>query len=147
MAGKDVKQLIKQVLEKGYLMSLGTVDDGGVWVSDVIYVFDGDFTLYWMSKLHRRHSRAIEKSPQVAGTITAYTKIGYELGIQFEGVAQKIEGVRFDLAKKHCAKRGKPEPKETDDVLDGGAWYMAKPKKIELICQEHFGYEKQKLEF
>ncbi len=51
MAGKDIKQLIKEVLERGYLMSLGTVDDGGVWVSDVIYVFDDDFTMYWMSKL------------------------------------------------------------------------------------------------
>lgn len=147
MEAKDVKQLIKEVLEGGYLMSLGTVDDGGVWVSDVIYIFDDDFNLCWMSKLHRRHSKAIELNKNVAGTITAETRIGYELGIQFEGVAQKIEGARFDLAKKHCAKRGKPEPKETDDVLYGAAWYMLKPKKIELICQEHFGYEKQKLEF
>ncbi|MSU60632.1 MAG: hypothetical protein EXS52_01805 [Candidatus Staskawiczbacteria bacterium] len=68
------------------------------------------------------------------------------MGIQFEGAAEKIEGARLDLAKKHCVKRGKPEPKENDDLLDGGEWYMLKPKKIELICQEHFGYEKQKLE-
>lgn len=143
----DIKTLIKQVLEKGYLMSLGTVDEGGVWVCDVIYIFDEDFNMYWMSKLHRRHSKAIKSNGNVAGTVTVGTEIGYELGIQFEGVAQKVVGARFDLAKKHYAKRKKPEPKETDDVLDGGSWYVLKPKKIELICQEHFGYEKQKLEF
>ncbi len=141
----DIKNLIKEVLEKGYLMSLGTVDDGGVWVCDVIYVFDDDLNIYWMSKLHRRHSKAIVNNPVVAGTITVSGPKENNLGIQFAGLAKKIEGARFDLAKKHYAKRSKAEPKETDDVLGGGSWYMIKPKKIELICEEFFGFEKQKL--
>ena len=52
---RDIKRLIKEVLEKGYLMSLGTVDEGGVWVSDVIYVFDDEFNLYWISDPDTRH--------------------------------------------------------------------------------------------
>ena len=142
----DIKKLIKEVLEKGYLMSLGTVDEGGVWVCDVIYIFDDDLNIYWMSKDFRRHSKAILINPGIAGTITVSGQGEDNLGIQCEGIAQKIEGARFDLAKKHYVKRKKPEPKENDDVLDGGFWYMVKPKKIELICEKLFGFNKQKYE-
>ena len=139
----NVKKLIKEVLEKGYLMSLGTHDEGGVWVCDVIYIFDDEFNMYWMSKDSRRHSRAILINSSVAGTITVSGQGENNLGIQFEGVAEKIEGSRFDLIKKYYVKREKPEPKETDDVLGEHVWYMVKPKRIELICEEFFGFEKQ----
>lgn len=142
----DIKSLIKEVLERGYLMSLATVDEGGVWVSDVIYVFDDNLNIYWMSKLHRRHSIAIVKSPKVAGTITVSDQGEDNLGIQFGGSAQKINGERYDLALKHYAKRKKPQPKETDNVLDGGSWYVLKPKTIELIHEKFFGFDKKKLE-
>lgn len=142
---KDIKKLITEVLQRGYLMSLGTHDNGGVWVCDIIYIFDDDFTMYWMSDPDVRHSKAIIKNPKVAGTVTVVDR-GDELGIQFEGIVEKIEGPRFDLAKKHLAKRNNPEPKETDDVLQGDSWYKVKPTTIELIHKKLFGFEKQKLE-
>ena len=143
---KDVKSLILDVLEKGYLMSLGTQDDGGVWVSDVIYIFDEGLNIYWMSSPNVRHSKAIIVNPKIAGTITANLPKEDNLGIQFEGIAEKIEGARYDLALKHFIKRKKPEPKETDDVLYGSSWYLLKPKSIELIYEKYFGFKKQKLE-
>ncbi len=142
----SVKKLIEEVLEKGYLMSLATIDDGGIWVSDVIYVHDSDFNIYWMSKPYGRHSKALAKNNRVAGTITVSGRGEDNLGIQFEGVAKIIEGPRFDLAKKHYAKRNKPGPKESDDVLSGSLWYVLKPKVIELIHEKLFGFEKQRLE-
>lgn len=142
----DLKKLIQEVLEKGYLMSLATVDSGGVWVSDVIYIFDENLNIYWMSDPEARHSQAIIKNPQVAGTITVSGQGEDNLGIQFEGIAKKIEGSRYDLDVKHFAKRKKPQPAEMEDVLQGGSWYMVKPQRIELICERLFGFEKQKLE-
>ncbi len=142
----NIKELIKEVLEKGYLMSLATHDDGGVWVSDVIYIFDDDLNIYWMSDPEARHSKAIIKQNKVAGTITVSNRGENNLGLQFEGIAEKIDGERYDLAKKHYSKRRKPEPKETDDVLDGDSWYMLKPSKIELINEKLFGFNKQILE-
>lgn len=139
----NIKQLVKEVLEEGYLMSLGTVDDGGVWVADVIYVYDDQLHIYFMSDPGARHSQAILKNPNVSGTITVSGKGEQNLGIQFSGIAEKIDGPRYDLAKKHFAKRGKPEPKESEDVLDGDSWYMLKLKKIELISEKHFGFEKK----
>lgn len=142
----DIKKLVLDVFDKGYLMSLATFDDGGVWVADVIYIYDNNMNIYWMSDPHARHSKALLTQSQVAGTITVSGKSEDNLGLQFEGIANKIEGVRYDLAVKHYAKRNKPTPQETDDVLKGNSWYALKPKKIELIHEEYFGFNKQILE-
>ena len=135
-----------EVLEKGYLASLATTDEGGAWVSDVIYVFDDELNMYWISDPDVRHSQAILKNNQISGTITASGQGEENLGIQFAGIAEKINGPRFDLAKKHYVKRRRPEPKETDDVLEGDSWYVLKPKKIELIYEKFFGFDKKKME-
>lgn len=142
----DLKPLIKEVLEKGYLMSLGTHDDGGVWVADVIYVFDDEMSMYWMSYPDVRHSRAIETDSRVAGTITVSDQGEGNLGLQFSGLARKIDDPRYDLALKHHAKRKRPVPQESEDVLKGRSWYVLKPNMIELIYEKHFGFKKQKLE-
>ncbi|OGZ69868.1 MAG: hypothetical protein A3D44_03140 [Candidatus Staskawiczbacteria bacterium RIFCSPHIGHO2_02_FULL_42_22] len=146
MTENNIRELIKEVLGKGYLMSLGTIDDGGVWVCDVIFIFDDQLNIFWMSDPNTRHSKAILQNKKVAGTITVNLPGEYNLGIQFEGRAEKIEGARFDLAKKHYAKRRKSEPKEVDDVLDGDSWYRLIPAKIELIHEKLFGFNKQKFQ-
>ena len=143
MSKEETKELILEVLGKGYLMSLGTQDEEGVWVADVIYVYDEEMNIYWMSDPETRHSQAIEQNNKVAGTITASGQGEDNLGIQFEGVAKKIEGERYDLALKHFAKRKKSQPKETDDILQGDLCYLLKPKKIGLICEKLFGFERQ----
>lgn len=128
-------------------MSLATLDDGGLWVADLVYVFDEDFNIYWMSDPEVRHSKAISKNTQVAGTITISNKSKEpNLGIQFFGKAEKIEGARHDLAIKHLIKRGYPEPEESDDVLQGDSWYVLHPTKIDLIDEENYGYEKKSLD-
>lgn len=145
MRTNELKKLIKEVLDKGYLMSLATVDDGGVWVSDVIYVHDDNFNIFWMSNTETRHSKALMENLEIAGTITISGQGEKNLGIQFKGRGYKIEGARYDLAIKHFTKRKKAIPKETDDVLEGDSWYMMQPKSIELICEEFFGFDRQTL--
>lgn len=127
-------------------MSLATQDDSGLWVADVVYIYDEDLNIYWMSDPEVRHSEAILKNSQVAGSITI-TNHGEkpELGIQFSGTAEKIDGAQFNLAKKHFLKRGKREPLESEDVLEGDSWYLLKPKKIDLIDTGNFGWEKPNL--
>ena len=142
----DIKQLVKEVLNRGYLMSLATSDNGGVWVCDVIYIHDDDLNIYWMSDPDVRHSQAIIANNKVAGTITISGPGESNLGIQFEGTAEKIEGNRYDLALKHYAKRKKSAPKENDDVLGGDSWYILKPKKVELINEKLYGFDKRRIE-
>lgn len=140
---QDLRQLIQEVLEQGYLMSLATADSGGVWVSDVIYVYDEDLNIYWMSDTEIRHSRAVVENNRAAGTITV-SGIGEDnLGIQFEGEVEKIDGPRHDLAVKHFVKRNKPEPDEDEDILQGDSWYVLRPRKIQLTHERLFGFDKQ----
>ncbi len=140
----SIKDSIRDVLEKGYLISLGTVDDGGVWVSEVIYVNDDDLNIYWISDPNVRHSKAIVTNKKVAGTITVSNESKTPgLGIQIEGNAEKIEGARVDLLVKHFMKRGKIAPEKVADFLDGDSWYVLKPTKIQLIDEKNFGFKKQ----
>ncbi len=140
----DIKSKILEVLEKTHLMSLAVRDTNGLWVSDVLFIFDNDLNIYWMSDPDVRHSQAILQNSEVAGTITFSTKSKEpNLGIQFSGQASKIDGPRYDLAIKHFKKRGRPEPKESDDVLEGDSWYILSPSTIDLIDEEQFGYNKK----
>jgi uncharacterized protein YhbP (UPF0306 family) len=146
----DIRKIItEEVLSRGHLMSLATVDEGGPWVSDVVYVFDDDLNIYWISKVDARHSRAILKNPQVAGTITVSNAPQEKnVGIQFSGTAEKLEGDFTELAAKHLAKRGKPAPDVGKSILGPGqAWYRIKPDLMELIYESLFGFEKQRYSF
>ena len=143
----DIRSRIVEVLEKGYLISLATLDDGGLWVADVIYTFDNDLNIYWMSYPTTRHSKAIEGNNQAAGSITV-TSYGEkpELGIQFSGRAEKIDTLPHDLVVKYFTKLGDPAPEEGEDVLEGHSWYMLRPNKIDLNDTENFGWNKRSLE-
>lgn len=144
----NVQELINEVLEKGYLLSLATVDDGGVWVSDVIYVHDDQMNIYWLSQTNARHSKAISKNDRVAGTITVSNKPGEKnIGLQLKGVAEKIDGDILEIAVKHRQKRWKLAPTKPGEILDQGeSWYRLRPKMIELIYEPLFGFDKPKIE-
>lgn len=142
----EVRERILEVLNKTHLMSLGTCDNEGPWVADIIFIYDEDFNLYWMSDADTRHSRAILNNANVAGSITYSTKSKEpNFGIQFEGVAEQLPGVQFQLLVKHLAKRAYPKPKlsHAKKILDGDLWYKVTPSKIFLIDEENFGYDRQ----
>ena len=144
MNKEEIKNLAIKVLEDGYLMSLGTVDDGGVWVADVIYIHDENFNLYWLSFPQTRHSKAIENNGKVACTITTSWETNMERALQIEGVAEKVDGPLFEYEKKLALKRGMEVPEKAGYVLeDGHSWYVLKPTKVELIHSQPFGYKKQ----
>ena len=142
---KEIKDLVEEVFEKGYLMSLGVADEGGVWVADVIFIWEEGF-IYWLSDPDVRHSKAVLKNPQVAATITVSNGKGEDnIGLQIEGMVEKVEGDVMSVAIAHRLKRGKPAPKELGEILEGDSWYRMKPTKIELIYEPLFGFEKREL--
>ncbi len=144
---EQLKQLVNEVLEKSYLLSLATLDQNGIWVADVIYVFDSEFNLYWLSQPTTRHSQAILKNPNVAASITLTEKPGEpDIGIQLEGKAQKIEGDILPIAIKHATKRNKPLPRKEGEIFEiGQSWYKITPTRIELIYKPLFGRTRQTL--
>lgn len=144
MDNDELKNLAQKVLADAYVMSLGTVDENGVWVADLIYLSDENFNLYWISMPEARHSRAIEKNRKVACTITAGWATNKERALQIEGEAEKIDGPLFEYEKKSEEKRGLDIPKAPGEILGKGhIWYKLKPTKIELLHSEPFGYERK----
>lgn len=144
---EDLKKIVGEILDQGYLMSLGTIDESGPWVSDVIFVND-DVNIYWISTENTRHSGAILRNTKVAASITISNKGGEKnIGLQIEGVAEKIEGDVFEMAKKHRTKRNKPIPEKEGEMLDPGeSWYKLSPTKIEIINEPLWGFSKKTLE-
>ncbi len=129
----DIKQRVREALEQGHLMSLGTVDSLGVWVADVGYMFDDNLNIYWMSSPNTRHSKAIELNGKVAASITISTKSKEDnLGLQLEGIAKKIDQLDFNIAKK--------------TLREGSNWYMLVPTTVYLIDEKNFGFKRQKIE-
>lgn len=141
---KELRELVKSILEQGYLMSLGTFDKNGVWVSDVIYIHDDDFNLYWLSSPKTRHSQALRKNRKVAATVTVSNNAGEDnVGLQIEGTAEELKGNNLALATKHRLKRKKNPPIKDGEVEEGESWYCLRPAKIEVIYEPSFGFEKK----
>lgn len=143
----ELHQLTRTVLERGYLMSLGIVDADGPWVADVIYIFDDDFNLYWMSTTDRRHSKAIDDGHNRVAAAIAVTQ-GPEMpdeGLQISGTAQRVNERSLELLKMWMKKKKEPVTTAIGAVLTGHVWYKLVPDCIELIYQEKFGYDRQRV--
>jgi len=146
MPREKLEKIIREILPKGHLMSLATVDDSGPWVSDVIYVYDGALNLYWISDPETRHSKALLQNPSVALTITVSNRSKEpNEGLQIAGTAEKLVGKQYELAKLHWLKRGKEPPLEDSDYLEGELWYKITPKLIDIISEPLWDFNKQSL--
>lgn len=144
----DLKSLASRILDQGFLMSLATADENGLWVCDVIYAHDSNFNIYWLSQAGTRHSKAILKNIAVAAAITVSNNPGEQnVGLQLSGTAEKIEGDILEVARIHRRKRGKPEPEKKGDILDAGeSWYRLRLQRVEIIYEPLWGFEKRILE-
>lgn len=143
MTNGELKELAKKVLADAHSMSLGTVDEGGVWVSEVVFISDEGFNVYWSSMPSARHSKAIEKNSAVACAITASFETKKERALQMAGTVEKVEGTLLEYEKKLQEKRGSGILETVGGILYGRAWYKLTPTKVELVHNELFGYKKQ----
>ena len=148
-----IKKLILEILSKGYVMSLATLDEGGIWVADVVYIFDTDYNIYWKSQVYTRHSKAIQKNSHVAATITTSVKGGKNEGLQIEGEVERIYQSTLEMFNAHLQKRLGDVPHTkyydaNDKLIDPEiSWYRLRPKKIELIFEKYYEFDKQVIEF
>lgn len=149
---EEINKLIAQILGKGYVMSIATNDESGVWVSDVIYIYDIAFNIYWISQVSTRHSRAIQKNNKVSASITTSQPGEENEGLQIEGFAETVDKASLKMLKEHLAKRAGQVPHQKPFFEENGiidpemSWYKLTPKKIELICEKYYGFTKQVVE-
>ena len=145
---EKIQKLAQSILDNGYFLSLATQDDGGLWVSDVFYVADENWNIYWLSARDTRHSKAIEQNPEVAGTITITTTPEEQSeALQIAGRAERVSEDRDSAIENlFLQKRGKEKKTEADRYNGGQSWYQLTPTKIRLSHQRTFGLEKQDVE-
>lgn len=133
----EIRDLSRSILERGSFISLATLDEGGVWVSGLLYVLDADYNIYWVSDENVRHSQAILKNPNVAGTVIISARPGDESeAVQISGVAELCAEVPSEAKRHYQEKRGKQVQIDT-------TWYKLTPQKVRLSYSQKFGYEKQ----
>lgn len=144
---EENRKLVNEILDKGYLMSLATLDEGGLWASDLIFVHDDQLNLFWLSEIQTRHSQAILKNTKVAATISLSHEGGQSnIGLQIEGVVEKMSGEHYELTTKLWVKRHKPIPPEDEEIVDENeCWWKLQPTKIEIIYEPLWGFEKKQL--
>lgn len=141
-------QSIGDVLAKGYVLSLGTADEDGPWVSDVLYVCDADWSVYWASSPQSRHSKAIERLGQAAATVTISTGPGQkDLGVQMAGPASRRgRDLGPGLVLKYLRKY-RPGLSEVSTALIGGQdWYVLSPRYVVLVDQARYGFARQRVD-
>lgn len=146
---------IKEILDNSNLMFLGTEDHSGPWVAPVCFLHDDTFNLYWQSNIDSRHSKAVLENKKVSGAIVLHD--GFygnkpELALQFEGLVEKIDGENKVLSNKHFVKRkykerNKPIPDNLNALWLNYSWYKLTPTFVELIDEENFSHDKQKIIF
>lgn len=143
----ELEKLTIEILDSCYLMSLGTYDEGGPWVSDVVFVHDDQLNLYWLSDQKTRHSQAIQKNGKVAATVTASNNQGdSNVGLQISGHAEELTGVLENIVKAHLLKRKKSLDEFSEKLEQGKRWYKLTPNLIEIIYEPFWGFTKHKLE-
>ena len=146
---EELKRIIVSILENGFPMSLGTVDEMGVWVTNVTYVHDADYNLYWLSRVDSRHSEAILKNPNVAATITLSDNPNREvIGLQISGVAEKLEREPLSniVAERAMKSHDAPPSHQDGSLYPVTSWYKLKPKRIELMHVPLFGFNTKVIE-
>lgn len=137
----NLPKLIHKILEKGYLLSLASVDESGPWVSDVIYTFDDDLNIYWISQSKSRHSKAFVINSKAAGAVTVAEKPeGKGKGVQVEGNVSMLAQIPEDSLVRYTKKR---KGKDAWVPAAGELWYKLTPTKFDVIYEPLFGFNKK----
>ena len=137
LAGNQLRKLILDYLSINKRMSLSTCKDGVPWAATVLYAYDSDLNIYFLSKIETRKVQNILANLKVAATINEITGgIGKIRGIQLEGECQmvgRLEAARayaLFLKKYFWLKDYIPSPSQMFSKAIRDRLFKINPKKI-----------------
>lgn len=97
---KDQKEILKDVLDSNFIMTLGTIVDKRPHLVTVFYVTSNHKVLYFKSRTESEHSLAFAKNPQAAASVylpgSNYTQ--RKAGIQTRGKVERVRDIQ-EMAK------------------------------------------------
>lgn len=145
---EEIRELIKQLLQDAPLFTLATSMNGQSWCCDMIFVWDQDFNLYWLSSPESRHSKEIEQNPKVSATVTLVDQQGKGRSLQIEGTCNVIndDKRRFEADKNFKDRHHMTGLLTLEQALEETKHlklYQLSPTKIYLTHEPKFGRERK----
>jgi uncharacterized protein YhbP (UPF0306 family) len=144
----ELRKLILDYLSLNKRMSLATSKDDVPWAATVLYAYDGDLNIYFLSKIETRKVQNLLTNSKVAATINEVTGgIGKVRGIQLEGECRmvgRLEAARvyaLFLKKYFWLKDYIPSAKQMFSKAIRDRLFKITPQKIYYLDDERFGPE------
>ncbi|OGY25231.1 MAG: hypothetical protein A2864_02180 [Candidatus Woykebacteria bacterium RIFCSPHIGHO2_01_FULL_39_12] len=131
-----LKQYILDYLGENRLMTLATAENNTPWAASVMFAYDTDLNLYFISDPDTRKAQNLLNNPSVSVAINQHQKTpGKILGIQLEGTAHMLDKNKSQNELELFKKRFD----WADDYLHDHELYKIKPEKIYYLDDELFG--------
>ncbi|HEX7456660.1 MAG TPA: pyridoxamine 5'-phosphate oxidase family protein [Candidatus Nanoarchaeia archaeon] len=142
----EFKKRILDYLSQNKRMSLATSRENRPWASTVMYAYDDDFNIYFLSDENTRKVQNLQSNPKIAATINEITGgIGKVKGIQLEGECKMVS--RLEAAKVYSLFLKKyfwlkdyiPSAKQMFSGAIKNRLFKITPQKIYYLDDERFG--------
>jgi uncharacterized protein YhbP (UPF0306 family) len=134
----DAAEIARYLIENNQHMVISTADtQAKPWVSPVFYMYDENFTLYWVSDKDAVHSQNVRSNPRVAIVIFGQGPPGHTMdGVYIDAESMELT-TEDDITKgvaimQRRAQADKFMIKSLDDVRGNAASriYKATPREI-----------------
>src|SRR4030042_5152482 len=143
---ENLKKYILNDRSQNKRMSSATSKNNTPWASTVMYTYDDDLNIYFLSEVGTRKVKNLLENPKVAATINEITGgIGKVRGIQLEGECQMVSkteaarGYAIFLQKYFWLKDYIPSVKQMFSKAIKDRLFKITPKKIYYLDDERFG--------
>ncbi len=146
------KQKLLQYLQSQNLMTLATQEEH-LWVSNVYFVTDEKFNLYFLSEPKSQHCLAIKSNPEVACAVadTGQKVVDKKIGVQLYGTAAQVKNLSTVIWMLKMWNKLNPGFESIINLKNiqtnkiNGRIYKIEPKLIKFFNEELYGPEGFKL--
>lgn len=106
----DLNKLAREIIQKNQYVTIATSDrNGNPWISPVVYTFDKEWNLYFISMTTSKHCQNIEVNNNVAVAIFDSTQLwGEGVGLQIDAKAEQLKLLEYPKVIKLYALRKYP---------------------------------------
>ncbi len=141
----ELKEVIEDTLRDGLVISLATSSHDNPWSCALLYCWDTDYNLYWLTKDTTRHSQDIAVNPHVAANIIAVQENGLARQLQIEGEARISSDTEWAMrveAKYHerHLQFKHLEPTELQQEVSRFSLYKLTPTRILVTHEALWGH-------
>lgn len=148
VSSEELKEVVSDILRDGVVMNLATSKDNQPWVAALLYCYDSEFKLYWLSKENARHSDELEQNRKVAINITEVQENGKGRQLQIVGEVSPSTNEEMAIqveAKYHQRHKefSSLTPEQLAEETKRFTLYELKPQKIWVTHEALWGHNRQ----